>query len=826
MRKALIISGVVLAVFVAILGLALLNLDRWVQGNKAYLLEQAQRALGRRVSAGEIGVTLWGGIGVRLQKITLQDDPAYSQGDFLRADDLQVNVQFLPLLRREVRVTRLIVRKPAITVIRDPRGTFNFASLGGRAEVSRPGKTPQEAGRPPAMPLPFLASLVHIQDGELRYLDQGSGMDFRAKRIDLKLEDVGLDRPISVRLALAAFGSEDQNVKIRGRLGPLGGGGDYSRVPLDAEVELPSLQLAELDRVYPLSAAIPRDLRVEGPIVLSAHVQGTMANLAMNAKGNATESIVRFGQSFIKPKGTTLLLDGEGEMTEQRMRVGRAKVTLHTLELTGTGEVARGKVPSVNLALESNRMPLAGWEKMVPALKASNPSGTMEMRARIQGETGKGKTPKIYGTLTLAGVTATLPSLPKPISDLNAKVSFTGDRADFPETSVRLGNSQLRLAAQVQRFSPLVFTYRLSAPELWVADVRSGGSTGKRPDVLRDVRAEGRAGTGGAGGLSAQARLTSARGTVADVDYTDLQAVANVAGQIITIDSFGVRALDGALQGNGRYEAGGTAPRFTVVTHAKGVDIAQALRLIRPAASEHLRGRADLDLQVAGAGRTWEEIRKVLQGRAQAEVTKGVLANVNIAEGVLAGVTGVPGLSALVPPNVRNKYPEIFATQDTPFLQLKGSATIGEGKVHTQDLLLAAADYSARAKGWVGLDGSLDLSALLTLSQRLSKDIAGEAQGAKYILNDQGRLELPFALAGMYPRVRPKPDAAFLATLVQRGAIRRGTELLEKRLPKGLLGPSDRSPQSDGKSPPPAEPQGKSAPQDAVRKGLDRLFGR
>ena len=58
----------VLLVLVILAGVALVNLNGLINRNKDYLLAQAKEALGRDVKIGDIGVTLWGGIGVRLQK--------------------------------------------------------------------------------------------------------------------------------------------------------------------------------------------------------------------------------------------------------------------------------------------------------------------------------------------------------------------------------------------------------------------------------------------------------------------------------------------------------------------------------------------------------------------------------------------------------------------------------------------------------------------------------------------------------------------------------------------------------------------------------------
>ncbi len=831
MRKWMIVGGV-LVVLSGLVALALWNLNGLVARNKDYLLAQVEQALGRKVAVGEIGLSLWGGIGVRVRGFALADDPAFSRDDFLRAEDLQVNVKFLPLLWKELRISRLILRKPAITVIRDQRGTFNFASLGRPGEAGK-GKGGQATEGTEAAPsattraVPLFISLLDVADGEVRYLDKKDGSDLRASRVDVRLEDLGADRPVPVTVAAAALGAKEQSLKIRARLGPLQGAPALSAVPLEANIEISSLNLETVRHALPLAGFLPAGFGADGPFSLKANAKGTLQDLALAGTADASASAVRWGAFLAKPQGVPLVLSLEGRVSEKKIALKLAKLHLHTLQLTGTGEMDRGPRPAVRLRVDATEAKVDGWENILAPLRGYGLSGRAEIHAALQGEMGTGKVPRINGTLSLAGVRAKLPFLPNPLTDLNATLTFTGDRAELAETVARLGNSPVRVAAQVQRFSPLSLTYRLSSPELALAHLRAGGPVGKRPEVLREVKSEGSVRAEN-GALAAQAKLASGRGTLADMDYTDLQTGVSVGNRVVTVERLSLRAFGGSLQASGRYDPREASPRFTVRSRVQGLELSQFVRAMFPAAPQNIRGKANLDLQLAGRGTRWEEIRQTLEGQGKGEVVKGALANVNIAEGVLSGVTGIAGLTRLVSPRVRERYPEIFTTQDTTFDQLKGSATIREGKVQTEDVVIAAADYLARGRGWFALDGALDVRGVLSLSKRVSDDIVTEVREGKYLLNDQGRLEVPFTLAGTWPRPTPKPDLEYVArALVQRGALKKGEEEIEKalrkRLPEGLLRSPEPPPQRPGDGPP-SPPE--TGPQEKLRKGLDRLWGR
>ena len=78
MRK-LVLGGLILLLLVGgLVAFAVSNLNSLVEANKDRLLAQAEQVLGRPLQIGDIDISLWGGIGARLQNVALADDPAFS----------------------------------------------------------------------------------------------------------------------------------------------------------------------------------------------------------------------------------------------------------------------------------------------------------------------------------------------------------------------------------------------------------------------------------------------------------------------------------------------------------------------------------------------------------------------------------------------------------------------------------------------------------------------------------------------------------------------------------------------------------------------------
>jgi hypothetical protein len=193
---------------------------------------------------------------------------------------------------------------------------------------------------------------------------------------------------------------------------------------------------------------------------------------------------------------------------------------------------------------------------------------------------------------------------------------------------------------------------------------------------------------------------------------------------------------------------------------------------------------------------------------------------------VLSSITGIPGLTSLINPQIRKKYPETFEAKDTRFKELKGLFDLADARINIKDLRIAAADYTVQGNGWVDFEKRTNIQAVLLLSQSLSADLGRSAREVTYMFNNQNQFEVPFALTGTLPKLKARPDSNYIGKLVQRGFMRKGAEELQQR----LLG-KDRSTPSGETSPqePPLDQKKekkKNSTEELIRKGLDQLFKR
>jgi uncharacterized protein involved in outer membrane biogenesis len=833
MRKWFITAGIAVIVSVAVGLLALFNINSLIERNRAYLLDRAEQSLGRKISVGEVEATLFSGIGARLTNFAMADDPDYATKDFVRAKDLQIHVKFWPLLRKELQVRKVVLHDPVIGIVRNPDGKFNFSTIGKKdkenkeaAEKKKKERADKEAKGDSQSS--FLLSLLDISGGDIRYIDKKDGTDLQLRQIDLKVEHFDLNQPFTVKLAAAVY-DDEQNLKLTSKIGPLRSDGDFNQVPLDGEINVDPLDMTRIKAALPaLRNFLPKALDLSGVFrVKDLKFRGTLKDLGTNGEIEGTQGAVGYGKTFQKATGIPLVLTTDAHYAGNKLSIRKGRLKLHTLELATAGDVQFGDSTVVNLSMKSEPASLDGWEKILPAIASYQLTGTMDAQATVRGKVGKGAVPQIQGTLNLKKASAKPPDFPKPIENLDTKINFTGHRSDISDLSLSLGKSRIRIVAAIQKFSPLTLTYKMSTPEIWPADYQQSLAEDRKADVMQNLQSEGQFTMAG-GNMVYQGKLSSSNGTLYNVAYKGLDATVSLADKVANIKSLQVNAMSGAVQLAGEYSFKEPVPRFSVGSKVQGIDVKELYSALDPKAERDLRGRMNADMKLTGSGKSWEEVKPTLRGQGEAEVVQGALLNFNIAESTLGGVTGIPGLTNIVNPSLRKKYPETFTAKDTEFKELKANFDLADGRINVKDLRMSAAEFVVQGNGWADFTRRVDFRSTVSFSQRLSADLSQSAREMKYLLNNQGQFEMPIALKGRMPNVKPKPDTNYLAQMAQRGFIRKGSDDLQNRFlgRKESRAQENDSPNPEEDTPAGAKKKKRGSTEDMIRKGLEGLFKR
>jgi uncharacterized protein involved in outer membrane biogenesis len=824
MRKWYIAGTVLLVACVAIV-VALFNVNRLIHQNRDFLLAQAEHALGRKITAGEIELTIFSGVGLEIKDFALADDPAFSSGDFIRAKRLQINLRLWPLLRKRFEVKHVILREPVIRITRNARGDLNLSSIGKKDKPKEPkADQPRQRGEKSTSAAGVAVYLANIANGEVIFHDGQDGTQLDLKQVDLTVRQGGGINRVSLQLE-AALLSEQQNLKLETNVGPILQDSDIQHMRLDGTVDIDSLDVKALQNAVPkVKALLPKGLRLSGLFdVRKAKFNGTLENLAVKGTLAGTRAAIELGKNFNKPSSVPLELTAEAQYANETVYIRAADLRLHNLAATSKGEIHLGDGPTVNLALDSKPFSLAGWGNIVPVVASYQLSGTAEVHAMARGQIARGAVPDVQGTVNLAGSSIKPPQWSTPVKNLNSRITFSGQRAEIQRGTFDLGSSAVRFAATLEKFSPLTVSYTASTRELRPAEFQTSMSEERKGDVFRNISSTGRLSMPG-GNLMLEAKLESSDGNMRKIAFERLEATIAVADKVARLRSLRMDTLGGNVTGTGEYAFNENVPRFSMDARIQKVDINEFYRALNARTQRDVQGRLNATARLDGSGKTWDEIKPSLRGLGDAEIFDGALLDINLADAALSA-SGIPGLGNLITPEMRKKYPETFEAKDTKFKQMKAHFDIANGRSNVSDLRVVAPDYLIQGDGWINFEHKINFHTQLVLSSALSADLAKSMREARLLFNNGNQFTMPFTVSGTLPKVKAKPDSSYLAKMLQRGSARQATEELERRY---FGGPELNAPKDGdaGEQEPTQKRKKRQSTEELIRKGLEGLFKR
>ncbi len=266
----------------------------------------ASQALGRPVKFASVSVAVVPRPAVKLHALEVAEDPRFGAAPFLKLETGRLALKVRPLFGGRVEFAELVLSRPVISLVQNPDGQLNVASLGGPAEPRGSARAGRAAGSTGAAGAGgALPARVTIEKATVTWVDRAkAGAPGR-----YRLEDLDLTVTIGPTLGFegrARVQPGDLAVAIsEGRLAMNGGRG-LGEAPVSARVAVESKDIAELVAVF----AGPSPA-IGGPITGTLAVSGTLG--APKAAGRVELASVRVRQTNAacpEPKLRTLTLGG------------------------------------------------------------------------------------------------------------------------------------------------------------------------------------------------------------------------------------------------------------------------------------------------------------------------------------------------------------------------------------------------------------------------------------------------------------------------------------------------------------------------------------
>jgi len=706
MKKVVKYSLSVLAVVVGLLLLAPFFLN--IEDYKQQIEQQVEDATGRSLKIGGLQASLFPWIGVTLDDVVLANRQGFSDRDFLRVKHLNVQVALLPLLSKELEITRFKLKSPEIFMERNAKGEGNWEDLLPVSSESMTAvegikqdtavKSQRDDEKSGLALAAFSAESLQLHDGTLIWQDAQSGVRMALTDVQVELDDVQLQHPVHAKLSARL---NNDKIVMDAQFGPVGDLAllDVNKLPIQLSLKSDAI------RLKPFAAwigALPEKL---GDI--------NQASVMLNA------------QLEQRPDGTRLLV-GEGAL-------------LAAMNVALDWKV---EMPNAN-ALRLNHVAIAINNKALFVIKGDVKHLRKKPRytLRIQGET-------IQRTW-LAGLLPELNQMyaahPSPWKTLKVGASLAGtvDRVDLRDMQVLLDGEIVQLSGSVGFAKAPNIRLRLAAKTLhldpWLPqpiDASMNSSKGVLPVKSASAAIEPDLRFLKAWRVSMQLQVEKL--VMRGLELRHLRGMLKGERGIFKLAPLGFNLAGGQVRETASLNINRYPVTWTESIHISDLKLKPVLQAL--AGTDLLDGTMQLDTNLKATGLLPKAAMASLHGTGQLLLQNGRVKGFDIAG-------GLRNLSSL-------GMQTSSGAEYTDFAQLQASFKIRKGIATNKDLFMASPLFRLTGKGIVNLPAS-------SLDFHVRPKLVGSLVGQGDTLTVRKGLSVPLHIYGPFssPKIKPELDA-------------------------------------------------------------------
>ena len=219
MKKLLKVAAIVVGILVLlVIGLSIgvksyLSSDRL----KPIILPKAEAMTGRKVQLDEINVSLFKGIVAKGLSVKEKD----GQKDFLKIGRFVLSYRLLPLLKKQLVISKIEIVSPSVSIKKERGGNYNFSDI-----MEKPSQEPKKPSgpEPKSLPVSVVADRLLIRNASLAFVDEEKDLPDITIALDAEFKG-GLEKDGSPRMdsGLVSFKEikailNDREVKVSGKI--------------------------------------------------------------------------------------------------------------------------------------------------------------------------------------------------------------------------------------------------------------------------------------------------------------------------------------------------------------------------------------------------------------------------------------------------------------------------------------------------------------------------------------------------------------------------------------------------------------------------------
>ncbi len=368
---------------------------------KELIVNKAKQATGRElVIAGDIEHTLWPRLGLTLGQTTFGNAPGFGDAPMAKVDKVDINVAVLPLLKKKVEASKLILHGLKVNLHTNAQGVTNWDDL--VPDEAAADKESSEGSASPAVDV--VVNGIEVTDAELQWRDDQVGTNVQIAPFNLTTGELVDGKATDVKMDLKLKNASplmDASLKI------------VTKALFDSKAQTLSLQGLNLD-LHSTGESFPNGAL---DLDLTSDVSGNFATQKYSMQ-NTNIKIAGTGDAFPDGKlDVAMQTNIDADVANEVLSLSALVVSMLDTQLTGNASVKSFSKPDVKFSLASEVLDL---DKLLPTSSAeekaeSTPADeneaielpTKTLRdMRVNGDVSVGKL--IVSGMTMTNVKATV----------------------------------------------------------------------------------------------------------------------------------------------------------------------------------------------------------------------------------------------------------------------------------------------------------------------------------------------------------------------------------------------------------------------------------
>lgn len=767
------------------------------------IVENLEESLNRQVTVEKASVSIWGGIGLKLENLEVKNNPGFSHEDFFNLQALDVKLKFFPLLQGKFEFGMISLDGLTANLEKNESGELNFDDLGQQeGQQVDPAKGATRA--------PFIFDNLLISNSRLVYYDDSTNTTVTLGEMALKssMTRNGFDDSYkaSGQLKFDYFSFADSAKTY-----------EFPYLTMQADMNMRlnmKTELLEINRIDIKLADLQGQL--EGQ--LSSILTEPSADLNFRTKRFTVEQLLSLLPPDINP--TLEKLSGKGDMFATASlngqfgqpgkldfsgKVSVDNVTLSMSNVNGDFSIQSGEInmhqKAANILFESctfanEPVSIKVYIKDIfePTINADLSFSAnlkrfedfnddiQDLAGRIYGNLNifsdikNPQTTRIDGGLVVEDLLLKHKQLTRTIQEIDCEFAFNKTDITIDQFEAEIGSSVFSLSGDMNQiipfladqsdnsYSPMI-AVNLDAQsfhldelsELMPIDTQAVGRETARDSVMA-VRFQKKLAM-----ITARGNINIERGVYALVEFENFNSTYDLRDNILHFEQMNADVYDGGFQGEVIVDYEDMQnPAFSIDYTAEQIQINSFLSRVA-GMQDIISGQAFMKSSFSGLMGTPEEVLDSLRANGTVTLEDGKLRNFQL----LQQITDKLGFGSFKGEEIRN---------------LNNTFHVEDGRLRFDQFSMALGQSAWEASGSVGFDGSLDYLVNVTIDKKM---IGGS--GPLSELSDLfggGEVTLPLKLSGTYSDPEISVDRSKITKSADKRLKEEGRNLLDELLKK------------------------------------------